>query len=511
MENSAINKALHRVVKKTSKYDKYLKKTSCKSTFLGEYTTTGGMTQMRYWAIKHSSYTKELATVLKQKTVEATVQSIYNFTYNHIQYQADGYDQNLKSPSCVWSTRFEGVDCKSYSVFISTILLNLGIKHFFRKVKQPGSPERWSHVYVVINYNNKEYIIDPTKHINTEVTYLEKEDMEVKLPYYGLHGAVSDKHLIAIENFKKYLLSLEKKGVSKSITSKILNAVRISYESGKEPQMRISRNVITVNSNDYFLQQNVGLNGFLDDLLNKAKEEGETAYNNVLNSYSSSNTSTSSGGSFVGEVIGVFTDLFGPEDWASVELRFKGYFESIKKEVERRLQTATTATQLTDIDRYLSVAIVIYSDTSYWDSDNSKKGHALVGTMLSELQKALRDYISKSYNYTTKSDTTYPGVYKDPRGFEYGNKGSITYRNYTSLKPKSSTPTTETPTTETPNTNVDSNQNTSTPNKNVNTAGIGGGKIALVALILGGGFLLLNKGTENKEELIKNRNQEYEV
>lgn len=131
--------------------------------------------------------------------------------------------------------------------------------------------------------------------------------------------------------------------------------------------------------------------------------------------------------------------------------------------------------------------------------------------MLSELQKALRDYISKSYNYTTKSDTTYPGVYKDPRGFEYGNKGSITYRNYTSLKPKSSTPTTETPTTETPNTNVDSNQNTSTPNKNVNTAGIGGGKIALVALILGGGFLLLNKGTENKEELIKNRNQEYEV
>ncbi|WP_417801097.1 hypothetical protein [Tenacibaculum sp.] len=133
-------------------------------------------------------------------------------------------------------------------------------------------------------------------------------------------------------------------------------------------------------------------------------------------------------------VVSTVTNLLGigPDSWASVESRFRTYFEAIKQEVDRRLNSANSLADLTDADRFLSVATAIYADTSYWDSENSIKGHALVGSLLKELQDGIRQQLSKSYQLTPKSDTSYPGVYKDPKqNFIYGNKGAITYMVYT--------------------------------------------------------------------------------
>ena len=169
MSIQAINQLLYRPISRSKKYDKYFPKVSCQSTFLKEATTTGGLELMKQWSKKYAHQTEKIAKKLQGKTLPETINNIYNWLYNHLQYDADGYEQKLKSPACSYFMRFEGIDCKSYSLFASSILLNLGIAHKFRKVVQPSDPNRWSHVYVVVPYKNQELIIDATKSINTEV------------------------------------------------------------------------------------------------------------------------------------------------------------------------------------------------------------------------------------------------------------------------------------------------------------------------------------------------------
>ena len=250
MDIATVNKALYRKVKTHTKYDRFFTFTPCKSTYLGDYTTTGGMQQMVEWALKYKDFSKEISKVLKGRNLKQTVANIYQFLYDHVQYQADGYDQQLRSPSCTWNTRLEGSDCKSYSLFTSTILLSLNIPHSFRKVKQPSEPHRWSHVYVIIPSGNQTLIIDPTKKVNTEVEYIQKEDMEVKLPYYGLHAAmpnVSKGESETVANFRRFLAQLNSFGVHKSVTQKIEYEVRRNTDRGINPMIDLQATHIVVN------------------------------------------------------------------------------------------------------------------------------------------------------------------------------------------------------------------------------------------------------------------------
>ena len=264
MDLATVNKALYRKVKTHTKYDRYFTNTPCKSTYLGKFTTTGGMQQMVEWALKYKDFSKEISKVLKGQNLNQTVANIYQFLYDHVQYQADGYDQQLRSPSCTWNSRLEGIDCKSYSVFASTILINLNIPHSFRKVKQPSEPQRWSHVYVKITSGNQTLIIDPTKGINTEVNYTQKEDMEVKLPYYGLHGelpSVPNQGAETVSNFRKYLAGLNSSGVSKLTTQRIENEVRKSTDRGIDPIIDLQATHIVVNGVMIPYGVSIGLHG----------------------------------------------------------------------------------------------------------------------------------------------------------------------------------------------------------------------------------------------------------
>lgn len=190
----SINNELHRNINTGSQFDKYFEKVECKATFEKNGDTTDVLHVMHKNAIKYASQTKAIAQQLKGSTVKQTVDNIYNFLYNNVQYQIDGYNQNLRSPACSWQQRTTGIDCKSYAIFASTILLNLGIEHYFRKVKQKWySPNYWTHVYVVIKDSGKELIIDPTIHSNNEVDFVQKKDIKVsKLPIYSLNAGVQE-------------------------------------------------------------------------------------------------------------------------------------------------------------------------------------------------------------------------------------------------------------------------------------------------------------------------------
>lgn len=211
---------------------------------------------MSVWAYKYAHQMKKVAPLLKGVTLQETVNKIYAFLYSHFQYKLDGETQNLMSPSAAWHFRKTGFDCKTYSILASTILQNLGIPHAFRMVQQAGiMPGEWSHVYVVVPNGNQELIIDATTHTNKQVSYTQKHDYTMKhkglaSPYVSALGCAcqgtpikssglgSPANLaISIRNFHSFLDVLEKQGISKDVTNRMLTIVRANVENGIDPNM----------------------------------------------------------------------------------------------------------------------------------------------------------------------------------------------------------------------------------------------------------------------------------
>jgi hypothetical protein len=190
--------------------------------------------------------------------LQETVNNIYSFLYNHFQYKIDAQLQNLYAISAAWHFRDKGFDCKTYSVLASSILQTLQIPHAFRMVKQGGEkPNDWSHVYVVVPNGNSHYVIDATIHSNHEVSYTQKYDYNMEhrglasplKNFNGLGCACQGKPIAqtglsspavfsnTVQNFHKFLNELEKNGVSRLVTDKMLELVKVNVQNGIDPNM----------------------------------------------------------------------------------------------------------------------------------------------------------------------------------------------------------------------------------------------------------------------------------
>lgn len=102
--------------------------------------------------VKRTLYqTKQIARLLKGRTLEQTCRNVFNFCYTHIQYKQDdaGFEQ-LRQPARTWRDRKTGVDCDCFSIFISSILTNLGIPHRLRIIELAGKGY-FQHVYVIVD------------------------------------------------------------------------------------------------------------------------------------------------------------------------------------------------------------------------------------------------------------------------------------------------------------------------------------------------------------------------
>ncbi|MEH0157377.1 hypothetical protein V6R21_24910 [Limibacter armeniacum] len=129
--------------------------------------------------------TKGIAAVLQGDSLKKTSQNIFDFIYRHIQYKPDkATEEELRRPARSWADRKTGVDCDCYSIFISSVLHNLGIPHAFRKTKYYGR-SYFQHIYVIVpkqkglSLNKREnYItIDPVlDHFDQEKPFSQKHD-----------------------------------------------------------------------------------------------------------------------------------------------------------------------------------------------------------------------------------------------------------------------------------------------------------------------------------------------
>jgi hypothetical protein len=127
--------------------------------------------------------TKLLAEHLKRNNIYETCKNIWHFVYEHINYRKDatGYEQ-IRSPSRAWHDRHSGVDCDCYSVFISSILTNLGIPHLLRITKYHR--DYFQHIYPVVPFEKGFITVDcVTDRFNYEVPFSEKKDYSMDLQY----------------------------------------------------------------------------------------------------------------------------------------------------------------------------------------------------------------------------------------------------------------------------------------------------------------------------------------
>jgi hypothetical protein len=140
-------------------------------------------------------HTSRIAKVLKGRTVYETCRNIWQFVYDHIAYKKDEHGkEQVRSPARTWHDRTNnaGVDCDCYTVFISSILSNLKIRHKLRITKY--SEDHFQHIYPIVPLSNGSYItIDcVVRAFNYEEPYSEKKDTNMDLEY--LNGvSVSDR------------------------------------------------------------------------------------------------------------------------------------------------------------------------------------------------------------------------------------------------------------------------------------------------------------------------------
>jgi hypothetical protein len=152
----------------------------------------------------HFREVEELASMLQGDSLKDTCRNIFNFSYTYLQYQKDddGTEQ-LRTPARSWldgQIKFKqkgnlsaGIDCDDYSIFVGSLLKNLGIPFKLRITKYDGK-KNFQHIYAIVpavGDSEDEIVIDPvlSKFDYQKPYSFEKSDFDMSpLQVAGLRG-----------------------------------------------------------------------------------------------------------------------------------------------------------------------------------------------------------------------------------------------------------------------------------------------------------------------------------
>lgn len=188
-------------------YDYLFPASKNNTKFFGDLPVTENIVESMGKMIKERLYeTEKIAKKLQKSNTKDTLENIWNFVYNHIQYHHVKGVQYLKYPSYLWANRAKGGNCADYTIFITSILINLGYKPIIRIA---GYGEGYQHVYPVVIENGNIYIIDCVvdefnyEYINP-LNGITKKDFTMKslgIPTYAL-GEIAIEPIGAIEKME---------------------------------------------------------------------------------------------------------------------------------------------------------------------------------------------------------------------------------------------------------------------------------------------------------------------
>ncbi|MGQ1786342.1 hypothetical protein [Saccharicrinis sp. GN24d3] len=189
-----------RTLKDGTRYDKYFAPPKRQDKYLTYAGNTNDTIGFMAEIIKNTlADTKAIAPVLKGSDLRTTLDNIFSFVFDHIQYKPDDpQNEELRRPVRAWGDRITGVDCDCYSILIGSILSNLNIPFALRMVKI-GGKSYFQHVYVVVPKNGRRnglttgdyYTVDPVLDtFNEEHPFTGKYDLFMQ-PIKYLNGVPS--------------------------------------------------------------------------------------------------------------------------------------------------------------------------------------------------------------------------------------------------------------------------------------------------------------------------------
>ncbi len=156
------------------KFNHLVKKASGKDVFVKNGNVLETVESCIETIAEHYREVEELASMLQADNLKASCKNIFDFSYKYLQYHKDedGTEQ-LRTPARSWldgQMRFiqkgiksAGIDCDDYSIFVGSLLKNLGIPFKLRITKYDGR-NNFQHIYVVVpalGDSEDEIVIDP--------------------------------------------------------------------------------------------------------------------------------------------------------------------------------------------------------------------------------------------------------------------------------------------------------------------------------------------------------------
>lgn len=189
-------------------------------------------------------HTKKIAPLLEGKSLMETLRNVFDFTYDHISYKKDdeGLEQ-IRSPGRAWRDRKRGIDCDCYSVFISSILINLGIPVTLRVAKYKEE-NGFQHIYPIVPLPGGKYVtMDPVVHVfnHEQKPILEKIDKNMNLNYldgiddddYGEEYFDNDEPIYGLDGELGKGISIKKigQGIKKAASAVKTAAKKISIKN----------------------------------------------------------------------------------------------------------------------------------------------------------------------------------------------------------------------------------------------------------------------------------------
>lgn len=154
MRGLGITASHQRKIKSGAQFDKYFGAPKGLDPIVNKDASTLETVDIIAGLVPKVAYqTKSLAPVLKGSSLKQTCKNIFDFCYNHIQYKLDasGVEQ-LREPVRAWKDRVSGIDCDCFSILVSSILHNLGIKHSYR-ICEIANKGYYQHIYIVVPVN----------------------------------------------------------------------------------------------------------------------------------------------------------------------------------------------------------------------------------------------------------------------------------------------------------------------------------------------------------------------
>lgn len=197
----------------------------------GDVTDTIG--RMKKIVSDTLNQTKRIAQRLKGANREATARNVWNFLYHNVQYTKDHPTrEQLRTPIRTWKDRKTGVDCDCFSIFISSVLTNLGIPHAFRIAAYKAD---YQHVYVIVPKSGTDfssyYTIDPVvDRFNYEAPPSNTKDFNMKTTMLNGFGIAACDNQVS----KKPIVYISREEITKNnlvVTGDVLKEFKIPHST----------------------------------------------------------------------------------------------------------------------------------------------------------------------------------------------------------------------------------------------------------------------------------------